>query len=126
MILKHDCVRNLLLTIEENVGLNQYVSIDALSKFPRLNSYSLDDISYTVNRLLEADFINAYSGQLEGRTIPIAVESITYTGHLFLDNIREHGIWADTKTFASKVGGASLSILSDIAASIIKSKLEID
>ena len=53
MRLNNDCVRDLLLAIEENVGLKEYMSIDSL----QLKSYSQDDLQYTALKLEEAGYI---------------------------------------------------------------------
>ena len=55
MRLNNDSVRDLLLAIEENVGLKEYMSIDSL----QLKSYSQDDLQYTALKLEEAGYINA-------------------------------------------------------------------
>ncbi|QHQ79389.1 DUF2513 domain-containing protein [Bacillus subtilis] len=122
MKLNHEVVRNVLLTVEEHIGDRQKVDVNDLAKFPSLEKYEIQDIKYTVRKLKEARFLNVHiTGTKDMEWIEI--ESLTYQGHEFLDNIRESGIWSETKSLASKVGSASLTILSEVAAGVIKAKL---
>lgn len=58
MRLNHDCVRDVLLFIEQEhrpgrfISLQQFLSADVLS-----DHYSADDIKYTLLQLLDAGFI---------------------------------------------------------------------
>jgi hypothetical protein len=122
MKLNQDCVRNLLLTVEEEIMLNDFLDAARLQQKPRLQTFSLNDVIYTISKLNEAGYINAnilitFDGS------DAIVSSLTHSGHLFLDNIRDDGVWKETKNKASKFASVSLPILSEIASSYIKSKL---
>ncbi|MEK3817447.1 DUF2513 domain-containing protein [Bacillus sp. FSL K6-1284] len=119
MELKHDCVRDLLLTLEDNLKLNSTLSTSEITALPTMKDYSPADVVYTINKLNEAGFIKSHSYMGGG----LDVSDITYYGHQFLDNIRDPDIWAKTKDTAAKVKGASLSILGEVAVSYIKQKL---
>ncbi|MED4904087.1 DUF2513 domain-containing protein [Parageobacillus thermoglucosidasius] len=124
MKLNQDCVRNLLLTIEEELSINEPLDAVRLQQKPRLQQYSLDDIVYTISKLKEAGFINAdVLVTLDGTDA--IVSSLTYNGHLFLDNIRDDGVWKLTKQAASKLSSVSLNILAELASSYIKNKLNL-
>ncbi|PFE42468.1 hypothetical protein CN317_23895 [Bacillus cereus] len=121
MKLNHDCVRDLLLTVEES-DRNELLSLHFLLDKNKLQSYSEDDIFYTIQRLIEAGYINADTQTyFEGQDAIIS--SITWNGHQFLDNIRDKSIWEKTKEKASVVGGVSLPILSELAKSYLAEKL---
>ncbi|PDZ06296.1 hypothetical protein CON03_08555 [Bacillus cereus] len=121
MKLNHDCVRDLLLTVEES-DRNELLSLHFLLDKNKLQSYSEDDIVYTIQRLIEAGYINADTQTyFEGQDAIIS--SITWNGHQFLDNIRDKSIWEKTKEKASVVGGVSLPILSELAKSYLAEKL---
>jgi hypothetical protein len=114
--LNQDCVRNLLLTIEEELSINEPLDAVRLQQKPRLQQYCLDDIVYTISKLKEAGFINAdVLVTLDGTDA--IVSSLTYNGHLFLDNIRDDGVWKLTKQAASKLSSVSLNILAELASS---------
>lgn len=121
MKLNHDCVRDLLLTVEES-DQKELLSLHFLLQKDKLQNYSEEDIFYTIQRLVEAGYINAstqtyYEGQ------DAIISSITWNGHQFLDNIREKTVWEKTKEKASIVGSVSLPILSEIAKAYITDML---
>ncbi|MCY7977482.1 DUF2513 domain-containing protein [Bacillus inaquosorum] len=120
MELKHDCVRDLLLTLESDLKINQMLDISEILTLPEMSKYTRDDVEYTINKLNEAGFIEIATFMGGG----IAVLDITYNGHQFLDNVRSAGIWAETKERLAKVGGAaSLNIISTLATSLVNAKL---
>lgn len=121
--LKHDCVRTLLLTIESDIPHGEFLYSDDLHKNPNLKNFSLEDVVYTIEKIYEADFINADIIKTLSDGQSAIVHSLTYSGHTFLDNIRDEGIWKEAKGKAAQVGSTSLGILADIAGSYIKQKL---
>ncbi|TYS25167.1 DUF2513 domain-containing protein [Bacillus subtilis] len=118
MKLNRDCLRDVLLTIEEEVGFLENSSIRLLARYPRLMEYELSDVFYCVRKLMEAGYVKGfeYKGGAD-------VSELTFKGHEFLDSIRDDEVWDKTKSVAAKVGGASLTIMTEIATSFIKTKL---
>lgn len=56
----------------------------------------------------------------------IKINTITWEGHKFLDNIRNHSIFNTAKeTIKNSVGSASISILQSVSIKLIKAKLGI-
>lgn len=115
MRLNNDCVRDLLLAIEENVGLKEYMSIDSL----QLKSYSQDDLQYTALKLEEAGYINAKVSKYLDGSMDIYIFSLTWNGYKFLDNIRDNNVWSKTKGIVSKFASVSLDVLEKVAAQVI-------
>lgn len=116
MKLNQDCVRDLLLYLEENLTYENTININSLD----LKDYPSLDLIYTADKLNEADFIDCIRSKFISEEGPIIiVKSITYNGHQFLDNIRDDGVWKETKKIASKVSTTSLDIISNIAAQVI-------
>lgn len=96
MKLNHDCIRDILLFVEENVNYNQHADFSAVE----LKNYSRDEIIYSADKLLEAGFIDGNKISSLGATLPsIRITSITWTGHQFLDNIRDESIWKAQSPF---------------------------
>ncbi|PHI49671.1 hypothetical protein B9T64_06725 [Bacillus halotolerans] len=140
MELKHECVRDVLLTIEEHINYRESYTYNEIAGQPRLKDYNLEDVLYTLDILADAKFIKiAKSAKVSGSSLMLGVKSIvniketenikvislTYEGHKLLDNIRDPKIWSETKTAAKQVAGVSLTILTDIAGSLLKEKLGI-
>lgn len=119
MKLNHDCVRDLLLYLENNLEYGKGININKLS----LNDYPQNDLLYTAEKLTEANFINSVIRWNMNSAHIIVVKSITYKGHEFLDTIRDKTVWENTKSKASKFASISLPIIQQIASSFIQSKL---
>ncbi|WP_298785625.1 DUF2513 domain-containing protein [uncultured Marinococcus sp.] len=123
MILDHDCVRELLLSVENNIGLNDMVPIDKLESISPLDSYDQDIVRYAALKMIEAGYIHAKPLYADNMLIDIRVGNLTTAGHEFLDNVRDSTIWQKTKERSSKVAGASLPVLANIAGQLIKEQL---
>lgn len=114
MKLDHDCVRDLLLYLEENLTYNKNISINNLT----LKNYSQEELIYCAEKLIEADYLTCTKAS--GYQPPLIVaNSITYNGHQFLDNIRDDGVWKETKNIASTVSSTSLKVIENIASNVI-------
>lgn len=118
MRLNHNCVRDIMLFMEENVKYNQYVDFSQV----KIGSYSQEDLVYAADKLLEAGYLDGSKHTYSGRPFPdIRVTSITWSGHQFLDNIRDDGVWENTKHVISKFSSVSLNLISNIASQVITS-----
>ncbi|MGY0700865.1 DUF2513 domain-containing protein [Bacillus subtilis] len=118
MKLDRDCMRDVLLTIEEKVGFKESTSIQTLHTYPRLKDYRLVDVYYCVDKLTEAKFIKGftYKGGPD-------YSELTFEGHEFLETIRDDEVWDKTTDALKKVGGATIPIIYELATSFIKTKL---
>ncbi len=115
MRLNNDCVRDLLLTIEEEVGIDEYISIENT----QIKDYSSDDLLYTALKLQEAGYINAKVTNCLDGSVSVDIFSLTWDGHKFLDNIRDNEVWSKTKSIVAKFSSVSLGIVSNVAAQVI-------
>ncbi|GAX00069.1 DUF2513 domain-containing protein [Secundilactobacillus mixtipabuli] len=124
MELNHDCVRDLLLLLEkvpfDDGGIFDLDSIIKSVNFT--DRYSVDTIRYTFVELVDAGYIDGTpTGQMP---VTYGFVKITFEGHKFLDNIRDESVWKQTKqTIISKIGSASLSVISTVAAKVIADRL---
>lgn len=119
MKLIHDCVRDTLITIEKHLIDDDKLTLSEIKE--HISNYSYEDIKYTCKKLDEAEFIT-YKEYVTG---DIAILSITYQGHVFLDSIRDNGIWKSTKNKISKLTSVSLPVIQQVASQLIVSKLGI-
>ena len=115
MKLNQDCVRDLLLYLEENLILNDLLSIENIS----LKDYSTEELLYTADKLYEAGYINCSKKIYDNVDLVILVSSITYKGHQFLDNIRDEKVFAKTKSILSTFKSVSIEIISETASKVI-------
>lgn len=119
MKLNIDCVRDLLIECEK-LPYESTPSLDTFFKFELLAKYSPEEISYSMEKLYEAGFINFRTLRVwGGPKFDGTFQDITWLGHEFLNKIRNDNIWNKTKEKVSEtVGSASLEILGAVAGSI--------
>lgn len=116
MKLNHDCIRDLLLYIEENSSYSNKIDLNHTT----LKNYTKEELLYTADKLIEANYLDCIRANMFDTNLPnIKVKSITYEGHKFLDNIRDNKVWANTKSILSKFTSTSIGIVSDIASQVI-------
>lgn len=100
MKLNYDCVRELLLTLEENLVMDDslsYPSLNLKQVCEKMPDFSRADIAYASTKLLEAEYIEANSIESDSKIIKIVYSSITYEGHQYLDSIRDSKLWSTVK-----------------------------
>lgn len=132
MKLNPDCIRDVLLYLEEHLSYNHdmqnsiehnTITIHKISEdLHNEKGYEIDDIYYSVEKLLEIRYIISAT-ELRGHNNSILycpISDISYDGHIFLGTIRPKSIWEATKSKAKQIGGMSVHGLSLIASSIIQ------
>lgn len=116
MKLNHECVRNLMLFVENELTYGTFANINRISLPP----YSSEELVYTADKLLEAKLFNGKKDKYTDSFVPeIHIYSLTWEGHQFLDNIRDNKVWKETKTIAKSFSSVSVGMLSNIAAQVI-------
>lgn len=126
MKLNHDCVRDLLLAIEDIPSLTGWYTIPRLMETDYLKDkdYSIDDIAYTATCLNDAGFIEANPNHREPEYC--SIQRMTYDGHAFLDNIRDPKIWRSVKETTSNLTGASVQVLCELGLQKIRNFVGLD
>ncbi len=127
MRLNPDCIRDILLSAEDNTGYSEYLEYpNELDKCPLLKKYNDEEIKYHIMQCKKSYLLEADS-DLNGN---FSIIDITPSGHEFLANIRADNIWNKTKDIAERVGSRSLDTLTKISISviteIIKSQLQLN
>lgn len=122
MKLNPDCVRNILLTLEESDSYQAFMMFESgtVSKCSRLTDYSLEEVLYHLKKCDEAGFLTDVQYFPES----VLVNGLHYRGHEFLNNIRENKVWSGVKSVAGKIGTNSLQGLTQIAATTITSLIK--
>lgn len=129
MKLNYDCVRSVLLTVEKSKTIDEELNLNPLAVetiFEQLPKYEDSEILYTIEKLKEAGYINAALHFAAGHFIDGAVSSITYSGHEYLDNIREPEVWRKVKTMLKNAGATTLPLISQAAKMLIGSQLTVN
>ena len=134
MKLNHDCIRATLLAIEsmdyiiendDNEISFEAISFNEIVKHlnKRKEKYSRVDIFYTLYNLEQGGYISASCGYSNDSVEDFFVNYITYSGHQFLDTVRDSAVWSSTKSIVSKVASVSLSVVENVAAQVITNLL---
>ncbi|MBC6130527.1 DUF2513 domain-containing protein [Listeria seeligeri] len=125
MKLNHECVRKVLLEIEDKQDfLFQNFNYEELKQFDCVTEFGHDVVFYTLYRLKEADFIDFNHKIINGKIHFFSLSKITWKGHEFLDNIRDDKVWKNTKEIASTFTSASISFLSKIAFNVLSESVK--
>ncbi len=112
-----DCVRDILISIEEYPEPMKLYINDFAKRLPK---YGLKEIYYCCLRLYEGGYINSNSeGFINSEYHTTTIGDLTFFGHEFLANIKNDTIWNKVKNVAFKVGSYSFDAITKISAGII-------
>jgi len=119
--LDHDCVRDVLLTVE--AATRGQLRLPYLCR--QLPQYDEDALNYTCLKLSEGGYLDAEIHAVCGETFPalIWINSMTYQGHEFLDTIRDDTNWGRVKATAKKAGVFSMSALAEISQGVAQAAI---
>ena len=122
MRLNPDCIRDLLLSIEEVSTVNSLVTSEQLSKSSFLTKYSKNEILYHLNQLYLSNYIIVPKShhQIDGTFL---VCDLSPLGPEFLSNIRQDTNWNKVKSICKEIGSETLTSLRTIAENVITSSI---
>ena len=133
-----NCIRDILLCIEENTGLRKrcFFVDEGLTSAAQwlgtvtpppdyqgalLQEYGNDTLIYHVHYCLDSGLAVRTTDRDEYK---IWVADLTPEGHEFLAKIRDNNVWAKTKDMGTKIGSFSLSMVSKIAEGVATALLK--
>lgn len=117
MVLDHDCVREILMAVEQ-CPFNQAMNVEKLSK--QLPDFDEETIWYACLKMGEGGLLNLETEPPNMSYYPgiNRIICMTYHGHEFLDSIREPERWARAKTIGRGVRNYSLAAIEKITEGI--------
>lgn len=118
MKLNPDCIRAILLTVEENSTISRGILIDSynFTKYENLKDFDYEEISYHIRQCdLEGLFtkLSTYHRQ------HYCIADLSPKGHEFIQNVRDDTIWNSVKNKAKNIGTLSLPILVTMAKNFL-------
>lgn len=119
MKLDYDCVRELLLTLESGLVMESnlaYPQISLKEVCDLMTDYNKEEIVYTTIKLIEADFISAYNMKADNGIINIFYYDITFSGHQYLNSIRNSKVWETIKKKSASLTFGIIEKLAEIYA----------
>lgn len=127
MELNKDCVRDVLLSCEELLKMDEEGYMNSLSYEELeqvLPNYKTEYIIYTVVKLKEAGFLDVKVTRASGNIlVDLRIYDITFNGHEFLNNIRDDDNWKKVKDIAKSVGAFSINMIAQIAVGVIQTNI---
>ena len=132
MILNYDCIRSILLFIEENIGykdknsdvphIREDMLYTSILKNEYFNKYkNIEELAEAMEKLIEEGFLKCKSipkYNNDGDLIYVRITGLTWSGHELLDNIRNDTIWNAVKEKTKKVGKVSIKAMASAASAL--------
>lgn len=117
MRLNPDCIRDIMLTLEKKLVINEYgktipLSFEEVSQIPSLKHYEKPILFFHLNELFECNMLKKGKRYIHESNHQIA--SITNTGYIFIDSIKSDTKWNKFKNSLKSMGTITLPILLEI------------
>lgn len=130
MKLNNDCIRDTMLYLE---NCNYYVvnndndvepkSILLENIYQNLNIYSKSEIYYTLINLEQAGFINLNKTR-SNNALNCSVNFITFSGHEFLNSIKDANNWSKIQSCLNSFRNYSLAAIQAVAEGITAAAIQ--
>jgi len=118
--LNYDCIRDILLTIEEIPNRKDELILANFKSYKKLSKYNEDEIQYNALKLLQEEYVTGLKISGDNTTTVLFLTDLTWSGHELLNNIRSETVFNQTKEKIIKsVGSASLTIFQQLASAIV-------
>jgi Hypothetical protein (DUF2513) len=117
-----DLVRELMLRLEGiEMPLGVTRSISVYAEPLKIGSHDPSIVFGHLELLCGAGFIE---DRMNASNAEILFTGLSWSGHDFLDSVRDPEIWQKTKDGAKAAGGFTVELLSDIAKGLIKTQIK--
>lgn len=118
MRLNIECIRDLLLTVEDHTGFNTAIKYSGKDQiFERLAAYEPDEVFYHIKQAELSGLLTKVTWYLSDGCL---IHDLSPSGHAFIADIRNNTNWNKTKKIAEQAGSFSLDLLKVIAAGVAK------
>lgn len=119
MKLNYDCIRDILLTIEEILNRKDELILANFKSYKKLSKYNEDEIQYNALKLLQEEYVTGLKISGNNTTTVLRLTDLTWSGHELLSDIRSETVFNQTKEKIIKsVGSTSLTIFQQLASTI--------
>ena len=114
MKLNYDCVRDIMLYLEENLNFGNPIRDTNIN----LN-YDIKDIRYSLLKLHEINYLDGSVSKYMDGDYSVITTDITFYGHKFIGEIQSDTIWDKTKSVSKDLGIQTINGITQIAGSVI-------
>ena len=119
MKLNHDCIRDVLKQVENDMHFKEMKQSLSLN----IDGYSHDEVTYTLMLLVDSGYVVGDIRKYNDGAVNVLYKHLTMKGHELLDNIRDDNVWKSTKEKLNKISSVSIGIINDVASQIISNIL---
>lgn len=116
MKLNYDCVRDVMLYLEENLNFGNPIRDTNIN----LN-YDIKEIRYSLLKLHEINYLDGSVSKYMDGGYSVITTDITFYGHKFIGEIQSDTIWDKTKSVSKDLGIQTINGITQIASSVISS-----
>lgn len=117
MKLNPDCIRDILLTVEDTTDLNNWLNYPKeKEQCPLLSKYEENEVKYHINQCYMQNLIICDTPDLSYSFI---IKDLSPMGHSFIADIRSDTVWKKVKQTGKDLGVYSLDALIKIASSVV-------
>lgn len=116
MKLNYDCVRDVMLYLEENLNFGNPIRDTNIN----LN-YDIKEIRYSLLKLHEINYLDGSVSKYMDGDYSVITTDITFYGHKFIGEIQSDTIWDKTKSVSKDLGIQTINGITQIASSVISS-----
>lgn len=114
-----ELIRAILLKLEQTDYVDgQLLGLKNFGNEPYVEGWSADEIAYNYQLMIEGGLVISRAPQISSSQL--FFNSISWSGHDFLDTVRDPEIWRKTKSVIEKTGSASFDIVKDVATSLVE------
>lgn len=117
MVVDNDCIRDIMFTIEEKSSFEHPCRMTNVKRYPLLEKYEIDELKYHLRYLTMKGLLF-----MPNKDDKFGYD-LTPAGHEFIQNIRDDNNWNKIKKISSKIGFASLEVISAIAQGVATSAI---
>lgn len=107
MRINPDCIRVVMLTIENNLELGEIMQLFQLMDYPLVQSFTEQDVEYSLHQLTKEKMIECEISYCIDGSYDYTIEDITPLGHQFCDKLRDKSLWDSLKSTFNDVGTIS-------------------
>lgn len=122
-----DLIRHLMLEIEEKETPGEYTLRylpEAIKGFEKKYGSDYEQVrNKHLYMLIEAKFIEGKYFKDNANNYTVIPIRITWEGHNYIDSIKNNDVWSEVKSKLKTIGGFTLPIVQQVAASILTNKL---
>lgn len=122
MRLNLDCVRDIMLTLEEKLILTEdgdieQLTVEEICSFEKLSSYQSTEVIYIIKLLYDSSMLKPGKRYVSDTCNRVA--DITSQGYKFIDSIKSQNKWDKIKSYAKPLGELTIKALFELAISNI-------